>query len=271
MGGGGGRRLRNVVTGLMDEGGGSGDESIVSRVAQEGPYPTPVHIRQAVGASVAYGGFVTAPGWLQLPFERSEGPRTPLLGQPVRHLHPRGLDLVNALRSIREDHSDSFKRLEEDFRNEFPFVKDISFPMVPGGRQVLRWKHTGHALPLYLDHFSSGMLAYLCILAAVYAQDSPAWIAFDEPEVHLHPALLRSAVAVLEARAAKTPVLIATHSDALLDFITDPASAVHVVEVAAKKSTIRTLRRESLDAWRTEYRLSELRPRGHLDHLPPRG
>mgnify|MGYP003592898466 CR=1 FL=1 len=52
----------------------------------------------------------------------------------------------------------------------------------------------------------------------------------DEPELHLHPGLLTRVVQFLAASAESHPVLLATHSDHLLDALTEPARSVRVCE-----------------------------------------
>lgn len=222
-----------------------------------------------LGESRIYAALLTASGWLQTPSERAEGPRAVHVAQPVVRMHSRGMDLTNALATLDEDHRTQFNRLVDDFRAELPFVESLGFQTVPPGKRVLKWKHAKHPHEWkYLEHFSEGMLAYLSILAALYAQDSPHWIGFDEPETHLHPRLLRRVVAIMEGRAEKTPIIVATHSDALLDCLSEPADAVHIVESGQDGSVIRKLDKDALKAWLEEFRLGELRTNGHLDgHL----
>lgn len=259
------RELFNIVTQAWDAAGGIPEQPIASTVSQEAPYPTPLHLREALSSARVYGSFITAPGWLQLAHERSEGPMALQIAQPVPRIGARGIDLVNALRTIREHQPARWDRLVTDFQAEFPFVRDISFPPLPAGRQALAWKHPQAPRDLYLEQFSEGMIAYISILAAAHAEDAPAWIAFDEPEVHLHPSLLRRTIAVLEARAERSPIIVATHSDAILDFLSDPMDALHLVNGSADGSTISKPDADGLADWMSSYRLSELRRRGYLE------
>jgi hypothetical protein len=44
-------------------------------------------------------------------------------------------------------------------------------------------------------------------------------LAFDEPELHLHPALLTRVVSMFERISKKCPVIVTTHSDRFLDVL----------------------------------------------------
>ena len=53
-------------------------------------------------------------------------------------------------------------------------------------------------------------------------------IAIDEPEQHLHPELLYRLVGLLEQASAKHRIIVTTHSDALLSYLSDPTCVVLV-------------------------------------------
>jgi predicted ATPase len=217
---------------------------------------------------VVYTAFNTTPTWARGLIELDANPRTPVYAQPVPRLDSRGIQLINALKTLHDaDNDAAWRELERDFRAEFPFCSSIKFPTAEsGGRIGLKWTDARSGRALTADHLSDGMLAYLQLLAALHAPDLPAALGFDEPESHLHPGLLRRVIARMEARSTVTPLFIATHSDAMLDFLEDPASAVHILEFKDKEGTrIQRLEREALEQWRAEYKLSELRAQGQLD------
>ena len=70
---------------------------------------------------------------------------------------------------------------------------------------------------------------------------------------------------MLERLSMRTAVFVATHSDRLLDYLSDPAGSLRVCEPSPDGVTIRSLERDTLEAWREDYSLRELRERGHLD------
>jgi len=95
------------------------------------------------------------------------------------------------------------------------------------------------------------------------------FLAFDEPESHMHPELLVRVVWLLEEIAASCPVIVSTHSDRLLDALSEPARSVVLCELDETRST--RLRRPdpaALDRWLKRYRgVGELRSQGYAPHV----
>ena len=113
---------------------------------------------------------------------------------------------------------------------------------------------------------SDGTLAYLAFIALFRLNASrPSLLALDEPDLHLHPRLLLRVLDFLEAMAREHPVLCATHSDRLLDGLSDPARSAVLCELD-ESGTTRLLRpdAEALERWLERYRgLGEIRGAGH--------
>ena len=94
-----------------------------------------------------------------------------------------------------------------------------------GGKISLRVKYRSQLQPVPTFALSDGTLAFLAWVA-LYRAPRPqpaALLAFDEPELHLHPHLLMRVLDLLESLSQTSPVLIATHSDRLLDGLSRPA------------------------------------------------
>ena len=119
-----------------------------------------------------------------------------------------------------------------------------------------------HLLP-YLSVIDNVLAATLATPSP--ASPAPAVLAFDEPDAHFHPSLMKRLVSVLERAAERTAVVVATHSDRFLDFLSDPATSVRVLEAKGNGTCVRRLDSSTLDAWREHYTVSELRARGQLD------
>lgn len=137
---------------------------------------------------------------------------------------------------------------------------------------TLTWRDQRSGATLYLDDMSEGMRVYLALLAALHAPDEPALLAFDEPERSLHPRAMRRLVKVMESRAEKTPILVATHADRLLNHLEDPAASLGITRFSSAAGvSVEVLDRGLLDAWLKEYSLSELRARDMLEAPPQEG
>lgn len=246
----------------------AGDTQLsLATMLQTSFYPTLAATREALARCRVYLGFVTAPPWARDERIENTSPRNPQIISQMDRLDRRGVDLVNALYYLQQNHDLPWRRLETAFKAEFPDVERLEFPPAPGqGHIILGYRDRRFpGARFFASQMSEGMIAYLSILCSLLVPDSPVAVAFDEPDLHLHPSLLRRVVDAIETRAERTSVLVATHSDRLLDYLSDPAASVRVCEKQAEGTEIRELNSAALDAWLEKYTLSELRRQGQLD------
>lgn len=185
-------------------------------------------------------------------------------------LDAHGLNLLNVLHTLSSDleRRPLWERLLGEFRREFAYVQEVSFPPSGGGRGqvVMKWRDARSGQWMFFDEMSDGMIVYLTLLAAMLTSSWSGALAFDEPDLHMHPSLLARVVENLEDCAERSTVLVATHSDRLLDFLSDPARSIHVVAHHASAGVVaRPCDPASLAAWLAQYRASELRHMGLLD------
>jgi len=242
--------------------------STLAAISDEARYPTPVHVKQALQSIAFYPSFAlgAAP-------DGGESAGEPINARPVeltRRITRSGRDVLNALHTLSTESPEAWKALLTDVRAVFPWCQEIRFPPGPGrGLITLTWRDQRSGATLYLDDMSEGMRVYLALLAALHAQDKPALIAFDEPERSLHPKAMQRIVKVIESRAERTPIMVATHADRMLDHLEDPAASLRITRFSSEAGvTIEALDAGVLDAWRKEYSLSELRARGMLEAPP---
>lgn len=145
-------------------------------------------------------------------------------------------------------------------------IEDVSISAAAGGGQVaIAVESRLHGrLPAY--SLSDGTLSYLAFVALHRLDEGRTLLAFDEPELHLHPALLMRVLAMFEASARKHPVVLATHSDRLLDGLSDPAAQAAICNLDEQGATrIERLDADRLGRWLEDYRgLGELRADGEL-------
>lgn len=230
-------------------------------------YPSLDVLTSTFRAIHIYDGFLTAPTWVRDPREGQLSPFDSAILAPVRRIDRRGLDLVNALYHIQQNHGDAWDELMDAFRAEFPFVQRLEFPADPaGGRVALAFRDKRYPGQRLQGHqMSEGMATYLCLLAAILAPDPAAALAFDEPDRHLHPSALRRIVHLLEKASERSAVFVATHSDRFLDYLSDPARSIRICEPTPEGMKLCSLDADALDEWRKLYSISTLRERGQLD------
>lgn len=225
-------------------------------------------LRNEFGSIHVYNGFLITPPWARDVREGVVSPFDSAVVAPVARINRRGLNLVNALFHLQNNHDDEWEELVEAFQAEFPFVQRLEFPADPaGGRIALGWRDRRYPGVRMQGHqMSEGMTSYLCLLAAILSPEPAAAIAFDEPDAHLHPSAMRRLIPLLEKASERSAIFVATHSDRLLDGLSDLAGSLRVCEPTQDGGVVlRTLDRGKLDSWRKEYTLTQIRERGHLD------
>lgn len=111
---------------------------------------------------------------------------------------------------------------------------------------------------------SDGTLRYLCLLAILCDPDPPPLICLEEPELGLHPDILPALADLLKAASTRTQLIVTTHSDILVDAMTETPECVVVCEKHEGKTEMKRLSSEDLALWLEEYRLGEMWIKGQL-------
>lgn len=141
-------------------------------------------------------------------------------------------------------------------------VVDIHCP-VTGGTVSLFLEETGDRR-ISATRLSDGTLRYLCLLAIVLHPAPPPLVAIEEPELGLHPDLLPTVSDLLRSASKRTQIVVTTHSDVLVDSLTDVPESVVVCEKHEGQTEMRRLNRTELTTWIEKYRLGELWMSGEL-------
>jgi predicted ATPase len=213
--------------------------------------------------------FEVTPAWAARALDRKSALRTSALLTPADHHEKLGLNLASAYHALKN----GFGRAHWDKTVEYirlglgERIEDVVTWADPGGGNIgLSVKLVGLDRPIPLAHLSDGMLSYLAFVALFRLHATkPSLLAFDEPDLHLHPRLLMRVLDMFESMAREWPVLLATHSDRLLDGLTDPARSVVLCELNERGAT-RLIRPdpEALAKWLERYRgLGDIRGAGH--------
>ena len=111
---------------------------------------------------------------------------------------------------------------------------------------------------------SDGTLRYLCLLAILCDPDPPPVICIEEPELGLHPDILPKLADLLIEASQRTQLIVTTHSDILVDAMTDRPEAVVVCEKHNGCTRMRRLGKDKLAVWLEQYRLGQLWLKGEL-------
>jgi predicted ATPase len=187
--------------------------------------------------------------------------------EPVDRLHLGGSNLANAYQALKNEKSAEHWRTTMDYvrLGLGEDVESINLRADPGGGQIaLMLKRKGVDQPEPAASLSDGMLGYLAFVAMLRLEAPTSLLMFDEPEVHLHPRLIQRVVGFFEAMSERTNVVICTHSDRLLDVLSNPAEAAVLLDLnAARETTLTRPNPEQLATWLESYNgLGALRSAG---------
>ncbi len=111
---------------------------------------------------------------------------------------------------------------------------------------------------------SDGTLRYLCLLAILCDPEPPPLICIEEPELGLHPDILPKVADLLKAASERTQIIVTTHSDILVDAMSDRPEVVVVCEKHEGRTEMKRLSATELAVWLEKYRLGQLWIDGQL-------
>lgn len=111
---------------------------------------------------------------------------------------------------------------------------------------------------------SDGTLRYLCLLAILCDPTPPPLICIEEPELGLHPDILPGLADLLVEASSRTQLIVTTHSDVIVDALTERPEAVIVCEKHEGQTRMTRLDPDRLAVWLEGYRLGQLWSRGQI-------
>jgi predicted ATPase len=135
-------------------------------------------------------------------------------------------------------------------------------PFVQGGSVQVVFTEGDFSIPA--TRLSDGTLRYLCLLAILCDPFPPPLICIEEPELGLHPDILPKLADLLVAASERTQIIVTTHSDILVDAMTEQPEAVVVCEKHDGRTEMRRLKKEDLVTWLDKYRLGQLWTKGQI-------
>ncbi len=115
---------------------------------------------------------------------------------------------------------------------------------------------------------SDGTLRYLCLLAILCHPQPLPLICIEEPELGLHPDILPTVSRLLLEASERSQLLVTTHSDLLVDALTNEWWSIVVCEKRDGQTVMRRLDKEKMAAWLEDYRLGELWSSGEIGGNP---
>jgi len=135
-----------------------------------------------------------------------------------------------------------------------------------GGYVALKSSDLACAIPAV--NLSDGQLAWLAFVALARLGGARSLLAIDDPELHLHPALLGRVVSMLANLPGGEPVVLSTHANRVLKMLDNPVDAVRVCALDGSRATVSQLDVALLAKWLEEFRdVGALRAAGYLSRV----
>jgi predicted ATPase len=194
-------------------------------------------------------------------FGRYTPPRLPQKADlPNDFLEPDASNLGLVLNRLDRD-PEVKKRLLEALRALYDGIDNYHVQIEGGTVQV--FFHEGR-FTIPATRLSDGTLRYLCLLAILCHPNPPPLVCIEEPELGLHPDVLPTLAELLKEASERMQLIVTTHSDVLVDAMSDQPEAVIVAERTSNGTTLTRLDAEKLKPWLEQYRLGELWTRGEI-------
>jgi predicted ATPase len=149
----------------------------------------------------------------------------------------------------------------EGLRDFYDGITDFDIRVEGGTAQVVL---TEGEFTIPATRLSDGTLRYLCLLAILCDPTPPPLICIEEPELGLHPDILPDLADLLVETSHRTQLIVTTHSDILIDALTEHPEFVVVCEKHNGQTEINRLNQEDLTEWLHNYRLGQLWMTGQI-------
>ena len=171
----------------------------------------------------------------------------------------RNLGLV--LNHLKRHSPKASDRIREELNQLYDGIEAID-TSVEGGTVQLFLREGDITVPA--TRLSDGTLRYICLLAILCHPKPPPLICLEEPELGLHPDLIPSLVDLMREASTKCQIIVTTHSDVLVDKLTETPDSVVICEKHDGQTQLQRLNAADLRHWLDRYSLGDLWTRGEL-------
>ena len=194
-------------------------------------------------------------------FGRFSPPRLPQKADLPNHaLAEDGRNLGMVLNRIEGD-SKAKRELLTGLRKLYHGIDNYYVQVEAGSVQVFLMEGN---LRIPATRLSDGTLRYLCLLAILCNPNLPPLMCLEEPELGLHPDILPGLADLLREASERCQLIVTTHSDTLVDALTDTPESIVVCEKENGQTRLERLDKKELSHWLEKYRLGQLWTSGEL-------
>ncbi|MGA2609392.1 MAG: AAA family ATPase [Terriglobia bacterium] len=167
--------------------------------------------------------------------------------------------MVNRLNDRPETEAELLKYMKTFYAD----AESIKTTVVGVGQVDLRLQEKSKFM-ISAARLSDGTLRWMALLTILLHPSPPPLVCLEEPELGLHPDVIRPLAKLLVQASERMQLIVTTHSDALVDELTETPEAVIVCEKEAGSTTLRRLKQQELSSWLEQYTLGELWHKGQI-------
>ena len=163
--------------------------------------------------------------------------------------------------NLLEQEFKSKNRLLRALRELYEGVDDYGVSVRGGTVQIFLREGD---IPIPATRLSDGTLRYLGLLAILCHPTPPPLVCIEEPELGLHPDIIPGLAELLREASQRCQLIVTTHSDTLVDALTDTPESVVVCQKENGQTTMKRLDKQELAGWLEKYSLGDYWMRGGL-------
>lgn len=198
-------------------------------------------------------------------FGRFTTPRTPQKTDLANDFLESDCSNLGVVLSKMQSDFSAKQRLLQELQALYENIVDYYVNLDGGTVQVFfQERIQDRVVPIPATRLSDGTLRYLCLLSILCHPNPPPLICIEEPELGLHPDVLPKLAQLMVEASARTQLIITTHSEVLVDAMTDHPEDVLIAEKTDEGTRLTRLNAEKLKPWLEKYRLGQLWTRGDI-------
>lgn len=146
----------------------------------------------------------------------------------------------------------------------YPSFTDVT-TLMSGGTMQINFHERGLPQSIPAVRLSDGTIRFICLLAILCDPNRTGRVlCIEEPETGLHPDVIPEAAKLLMEASQGNQIFVTTHSDILVDALSEVPEAVVVCEKREGATQLNRLNADDLKSWLDEYRLGEVWMRGAI-------
>ena len=221
-------------------------------------YKDPDRYPELTALANELAGFALYRDWF---FGRSSPARQPQKpDHPATYLMEDGRNLGLVLNRLSAD-PEARARFLEALKQLYTGITDFHIGIEYGSVRIeLREGRT--LIPA--TRLSDGTMRYVALLAVLCHPDPPSLVCIEEPEIGLHPDVIVEVADLLREASERCQLIVTTHSDVLVDALTDVPESVVVCEKPDGQTQLKRLDPDDLKAWLKDFRLGQLWSSGEI-------